>query len=58
MHIETIKSENMDASLRQVVYDAVKKHCEDRCIAYPDEWSYTFLHDVRIEFGVTVDLRD
>ena len=58
MRIVTIESDKMDSSLRQAVFDAVKKHCEERGIAYPDEWSYTFLHDVRIEFGVTVDLRD
>ena len=55
---KTIKIDEIDSSLRQAILDVVKQHCEDRGIAYPDEWSFTTIHDLRIEFGVTVDLRD
>ena len=58
MLMKTITIDEMDSPLRQAIRDAVKQHCEDRGIAYPDEWSYTTIHDLRIEFGVTVDLRD
>jgi len=48
----------IDPSAREVITDVIKKHCEDRGIAYPDEWGFTNLHDIGIDFGVTVDLKD
>lgn len=57
LHV-TIDWDIIDPSARQVIIDVIKKHCEDRGIAYPDEWSFTHLHDIGINFGVTVDLSD
>ena len=48
----------IDPSTREVITKAIKKHCEDRGIAYRDEWSFTHLHDIGITFGVTVDFKD
>ena len=56
MHIERIELGKLDQAEQQAIMQIVRKHCEDRGIAYPDEWSFTHLHDVRVEFGVTVDL--
>lgn len=48
----------IDPSAREIITTVIKKHCEDRGIAYPDEWSFTNLHDIGIEFGVTTNLSD
>ena len=56
MHIEKIKLGKLDQVEQQAIMKIIRKHCEDNRIAYPDEWSFTHLHDVVIEFGVTVDL--
>jgi hypothetical protein len=56
MHIERIELGKLDPAEQQAIMNIVRKYCEDRGVAYPDEWSFTYLHDVRIEFGVSVDL--
>jgi hypothetical protein len=56
MHIERIELGKRDPAEQQAIMNIVRKYCEDRGVAYPDEWSFTYLHDVRIEFGVSVDL--
>lgn len=56
MHIEKIELGKLDQVEQRAIMQIIRKHCEDKGIAYPDEWSFTHLHDVAIEFGVTVDL--
>ena len=52
----TIDWDIIDPAAREVITAVIKNHCENYGIAYPDEWDHTFLHDIGISFGVTVDL--
>lgn len=53
-----IDMDAVDAPTREAIMVIVKKYCEDRGIVYPDEWGFSTLLDVGIDFGLTVDMRD
>lgn len=48
----------MDEQSREALVAIVKKICENRGMVYPDEWGFSKLHDIGIDFALTVDMKD
>ena len=47
---------DLDLQAQMIISEQIRKHLEKTGSVYPDEWSYSRISDVQIQFDLSVDM--
>lgn len=47
---------DLDLQAQMIISEQIRKHLENTCSVYPDEWSYSRISDVKIQFDLSIDM--
>lgn len=47
---------DLDLQAQMIISEQIRKHLEQTGSVYPDEWGYSRIADVQIQFDLSVDM--
>jgi hypothetical protein len=47
---------DLDLQAQMIISEQIRKHLEKTGSVYPDEWSYSRISDVQIQFDLSIDM--
>ena len=47
---------DLDLQAQMIISEQIRKHLEKTGSVYPDEWGYSRISDVKIQFDLSIDM--